>query len=145
MLGLIDKRVAGPEPPRYALFDTPGQIEIFTWSASGAIITESLAATYPTVIVYVVDTARCKNAVTFMSNMLYACSILYKLKLPLVPAGADHTARPPPPIAPTAHSVPTVGVRATDVMPRLTGVCARCRCSRSTRLTPSRAASSSIG
>ena len=84
VLSLIGKRVAGPTPPRYALFDTPGQIEIFTWSASGQIITESLAATYPTAIVYVVDTPRCSNAVTFMSNMLYACSILYKLKLPLI-------------------------------------------------------------
>lgn len=84
VLGLIGKRVAGPTPPTYALFDTPGQIEIFTWSASGQIITESLAASYRTVIVYVVDTVRCRNAVTFMSNMLYACSILYKLKLPLI-------------------------------------------------------------
>jgi len=84
VLGLLGKRVAGPTPPKYALFDTPGQIEIFTWSASGQIITESLAASHPTVIVYVVDTVRCQNAVTFMSNMLYACSILYKLKLPLV-------------------------------------------------------------
>ena len=81
VLGLIEKRSSTLE---YALFDTPGQIEIFTWSASGAIITESLAASFPTVIVYVIDTVRCKNAVTFMSNMLYACSILYKLKLPLV-------------------------------------------------------------
>ena len=82
VLGLIAKRK--DERLRYALFDTPGQIEIFTWSASGQIITESLAAAHPTVIVYVVDTVRCRNAVTFMSNMLYACSILYKLKLPLV-------------------------------------------------------------
>lgn len=36
------------------------------------------------VIAYVVDTPRSVNAVTFMSNMLYACSILYKCKLPLV-------------------------------------------------------------
>ena len=27
---------------RYVIFDTPGQIEVFTWSASGAIISESL-------------------------------------------------------------------------------------------------------
>ena len=45
----------------YALFDTPGQIEIFTWSASGHIITESLFASYPAVIVYVVDTVRCRT------------------------------------------------------------------------------------
>lgn len=64
--------------------DTPGQIEIFTWSASGAIITEAFASTFPTVIAYVVDTPRSESPVTFMSNMLYACSILYKTRLPLV-------------------------------------------------------------
>ncbi|KAL6002357.1 GPN-loop GTPase qqt2 [Asimina triloba] len=68
----------------YVLVDTPGQIEIFTWSASGAIITEAFASTFPTVIAYVVDTPRSANPATFMSNMLYACSILYKIRLPLV-------------------------------------------------------------
>ena len=29
---------------RYVIFDTPGQIEVFTWSASGAIITETLVS-----------------------------------------------------------------------------------------------------
>jgi hypothetical protein len=66
------------------LFDTPGQIEVFTWSASGSIITESLASIFPTIIVYVMDTSRNVNPVTFMSNMLYACSILYKSKLPFI-------------------------------------------------------------
>ena len=68
----------------YFLIDTPGQMEIFTWSASGAIITETLATAFPTVIVYVMDTPRNQSSATFMSNMLYACSILYKMKLPLV-------------------------------------------------------------
>ncbi|KAL5541498.1 hypothetical protein UlMin_009208 [Ulmus minor] len=68
----------------YVLVDTPGQIEIFTWSASGAIITEAFASTFPTVVAYVVDTPRSASPVTFMSNMLYACSILYKTRLPLV-------------------------------------------------------------
>lgn len=31
-----------------------------------------------------VDTPRAESPVTFMSNMLYACSILYKTRLPLV-------------------------------------------------------------
>jgi GTPase SAR1 family protein len=66
------------------MLDTPGQIEIFTWSASGSIITETLAATYPTVICYIIDTPRSSSPATFMSNMLYACSILYKTKLPFV-------------------------------------------------------------
>ena len=42
------------------------------------------ASTFPTVVVYVMDTPRSANPVTFMSNMLYACSILYKTKLPFV-------------------------------------------------------------
>ena len=62
-----------PLPARYMLFDTPGQIEVFTWSASGTIITETLANTFPTVVVYVVDTPRCVNPVTFMSNMMCVC------------------------------------------------------------------------
>jgi len=36
---------------------------------------------------YVVDTPRCVNPQTFMSNMLQACSILYKTKLPLLLVG----------------------------------------------------------
>jgi GTP-binding protein EngB required for normal cell division len=33
-------------------------------------------------IAYVVDSSRAANPTTFMSNMLYACSILYRTKLP---------------------------------------------------------------
>ncbi|XP_077989218.1 GPN-loop GTPase 1-like [Glandiceps talaboti] len=69
---------------KYVVLDTPGQIEVFTWSASGAIISETLASSLPTVVVYVMDTPRSVNPVTFMSNMLYACSILYKYRLPFV-------------------------------------------------------------
>ncbi|XP_053315313.1 GPN-loop GTPase 1 [Spea bombifrons] len=69
---------------RYVLIDTPGQIEVFTWSASGTIITEALASSFPSVVVYVMDTSRSTNPVTFMSNMLYACSIMYKTKLPFI-------------------------------------------------------------
>lgn len=69
----------------YILVDTPGQIEAFTWSASGTIIGESLASAFPTVLVFVVDTPRCASSPnTFMSNMLYACSMLYRTRLPLV-------------------------------------------------------------
>ncbi|XP_010778392.1 GPN-loop GTPase 1, partial [Notothenia coriiceps] len=71
---------------RYVLIDTPGQIEVFTWSASGTIITETLASSFPCVVVYVMDTTRSVSPVTFMSNMLYACSILYKTKLPFIVA-----------------------------------------------------------
>jgi hypothetical protein len=84
VLSLVEKRAASAEPPRHVLVDTPGQIEIFTWSASGAVIAESLASALPTCILYVIDTPRSARPVTFMSNMLYACSILYKFRLPLL-------------------------------------------------------------
>lgn len=83
VMQLIHKRKSELE---YVIFDTPGQIEVFTWSASGNIITETLASEFPTVVVYVMDMVRSVNPVTFMSNMLYACSILYRTKLPFIVA-----------------------------------------------------------
>ncbi|KAK9915746.1 hypothetical protein WJX75_003515 [Coccomyxa subellipsoidea] len=70
--------------PAFIVADTPGQIEIFTWSASGAIITEAFASSFPTVVAFVIDTPRSAAPQTFMTNMLQACSILYKTKLPLL-------------------------------------------------------------
>ncbi|XP_026564217.1 GPN-loop GTPase 1 [Pseudonaja textilis] len=81
VMKFIEKRQTASQ---YVLIDTPGQIEVFTWSASGTIITEALASSFPSVVVYVMDTSRSTNPVTFMSNMLYACSILYKTKLPFI-------------------------------------------------------------
>ncbi|KAJ3228211.1 GPN-loop GTPase 1 [Clydaea vesicula] len=81
VLNFVDKKSSFLD---YVLLDTPGQIEIFTWSASGSIITETLAASYPTVVCYIIDTPRSTSPATFMSNMLYACSILYKTKLPFI-------------------------------------------------------------
>uniref|UniRef100_A0ACB8G8E2 GPN-loop GTPase 1 n=1 Tax=Sphaerodactylus townsendi TaxID=933632 RepID=A0ACB8G8E2_9SAUR len=83
VMKFIEKRQSASQ---YVLIDTPGQIEVFTWSASGTIITEALASSFPSLVVYVMDTSRSTNPVTFMSNMLYACSILYKTKLPFIVA-----------------------------------------------------------
>ena len=69
---------------KYVIIDTPGQIEVFNWSVSGTIITDGLASIFPTVVVYVMDTARSTTPSTFMSNMLYACSIMYKTRLPFI-------------------------------------------------------------
>lgn len=81
VLGLVEKR---KDQVEHVVVDTPGQIEVFIWSASGAIVTDALASAFPTVIAYIVDTPRSSSPATFMSNMLYACSILYKTKLPMV-------------------------------------------------------------
>ncbi|ETN41494.1 uncharacterized protein HMPREF1541_03430 [Cyphellophora europaea CBS 101466] len=89
IINLLEKRAQpSPDstsaPPKHILVDTPGQIEVFVWSASGSILLESLASSFPTVIAYVIDTPRTSSTSTFMSNMLYACSILYKTKLPMI-------------------------------------------------------------
>lgn len=86
VLGLVEKRAETVEcvpltsavrqfsPYRsYVILDTPGQIEIFTWSASGAIITDAVAGSLPAVVAYIIDTPRTTAPATFMSNMLYAC------------------------------------------------------------------------
>ncbi|KAJ5884235.1 hypothetical protein N7504_011807 [Penicillium tannophilum] len=90
IISLLEKRTTpNPENPtakqiEHILVDTPGQIEVFVWSASGSILLETLASSFPTVIAYVIDTPRASSTSTFMSNMLYACSILYKTKLPMI-------------------------------------------------------------
>ncbi|CUM64207.1 uncharacterized protein PRCAT00001801001 [Priceomyces carsonii] len=81
VIKLVEKR---SDKVQHVIIDTPGQIECFVWSASGAIINEAFASTFPTVIAYIVDTPRNTSPTTFMSNMLYACSILYKTKLPMI-------------------------------------------------------------
>jgi GTPase SAR1 family protein len=90
ILTLLEKRTSpdpakpSAKPVQNILVDTPGQIEVFVWSASGSILLDSLASSFPTVIAYVIDTPRTNSTSTFMSNMLYACSILYKTKLPMI-------------------------------------------------------------
>lgn len=81
VIKLVEKK---KDKYQHCIIDTPGQIECFVWSASGSIITDSFASTFPTVIAYIVDTPRNTSPTTFMSNMLYACSILYKTKLPMI-------------------------------------------------------------
>ncbi|KAI9882509.1 MAG: hypothetical protein M1823_005740 [Watsoniomyces obsoletus] len=90
IIGLLEKRTTPDptlpdrQPVKNILIDTPGQIEVFVWSASGSILLDSLASSFPTVLAYIIDTPRTSSTSTFMSNMLYACSILYKTKLPMI-------------------------------------------------------------
>lgn len=89
VMSILEKRCLPQDPPKplpsHIIVDTPGQIEVFVWSASGNILLSSLASSFPTVIAYIIDTPRTtENTSTFMSNMLYAISILYKTKLPMI-------------------------------------------------------------
>ena len=68
----------------FVVIDTPGQLEVFSWSASGKLITDSFSLIFPSILIYIIDIPRCNNPNTFSSNMLYALSIMYKMKLPLI-------------------------------------------------------------
>ena len=65
----------------YILIDTPGQIEVFMWSASGSIICEAFSFNFPVMLLYSIDLLKSIHPLTFMSNILYSCSILYKTRL----------------------------------------------------------------
>jgi GTPase SAR1 family protein len=93
VINILEKRTApvepkegepAPVPIKHIIVDTPGQIEVFVWSASGDILLGALASSFPTVIAYIIDTPRSASTSTFMSNMLYACSIMYKTRLPMI-------------------------------------------------------------
>jgi len=76
--------VAVHSDTRYIIVDTPGQMEVFLWSASGQILLDTLASSYSTVLAYIIDTPCSSSPATFISNMLYACSMLYKTSLPIM-------------------------------------------------------------
>ena len=83
----IDKVVSILEPKTdldFIVIDTPGQLEVFSWSASGKLISDSFSILFPSILIYIIDMPRCNNPNTFSSNMLYALSIMYKMKLPLL-------------------------------------------------------------
>lgn len=54
------------------VIDIPGQIEVFTWSSSSLILTETISTLMPVKIVYIIDSLRCKNPNVFLSNILFA-------------------------------------------------------------------------
>lgn len=76
--------------PDIVLIDTPGQMEVFTWSASGHLIVDMLKTLFSVVFVFVLDTPRSSTPSTFLSNMLYSCSIFYRFNVPLVAVFNKH-------------------------------------------------------
>ncbi|CBZ24816.1 putative XPA-interacting protein [Leishmania mexicana MHOM/GT/2001/U1103] len=82
VVSLLEKKKATLD---WIIVDTPGQIEVFTWSASGHLIADSFGAVLPTVLLFVADTVRCVSSPqTFVSTMLYSSGIMLKQQVPLV-------------------------------------------------------------
>jgi GPN-loop GTPase len=61
---------------RYLIVDTPGQIEAFTWSSPGGVLMQLLRSMGDVVLVYTVDAVTSHRHAVFMSNMIYAASLM---------------------------------------------------------------------
>jgi len=63
--------------PRYVVIDTPGQVEMFTTSTSGYLLTKCLAKSPNTQVrmLYVVDGEKAQSQQCFVSNMVFASSV----------------------------------------------------------------------
>lgn len=60
----------------YVIIDTPGQIEAFTWSSPGYVLVETLKTIGDMILVYAVDSVSSHTPAVFMSNMMYAASLM---------------------------------------------------------------------
>lgn len=70
-----------PEPSKYTIVDTPGQIEAFTWSSPGDMV---MALLTNVCILYIVDLSLCANKHVFISNMVFAAALKCKFKRPVL-------------------------------------------------------------
>lgn len=70
----------------FCIIDTPGQIEAFTWSASGEILFSKLQALCNNnlTLVFVIDSMKCSRPDILMSSLLYACSVCYRFNAPMI-------------------------------------------------------------
>lgn len=66
---------------RYVIVDTPGQIEAFTWSSPGYVLLETLKTIGKVVLVYTVDSVTSHSHAVFMSNMMYAASLMCRYEV----------------------------------------------------------------
>ncbi|UYV61397.1 GPN1 [Cordylochernes scorpioides] len=87
LMKLVGERAKDNE---FIIIDTPGQMEVFNWSASGSIITKALcavsvqASTYPTILVFLLDLKQCQHPNSLLTNLLSCCSIMFLHKLPIL-------------------------------------------------------------
>ncbi|CAL6011834.1 ATP-binding_protein [Hexamita inflata] len=71
-------QLAGVIPSsRPIVFDSPGQIESFIWSASGEILLKS----FPGAVLYVTDAKKAVNPSIFVSSMLYLLGVQQRLNI----------------------------------------------------------------
>lgn len=71
---------------KYVVIDTPGQLEAFTWSSPGNVLISTMKALpeYTVKILYIIDSYESQDAGVFMSNMIYAASLMAKFQVETV-------------------------------------------------------------
>jgi len=69
--------------PTYVIVDTPGQMELFAFRASGPFIAKELTLDQKMVL-YLFDAPFCANPFNYVSNMFLSASVYLRLMLPQV-------------------------------------------------------------
>jgi hypothetical protein len=69
---------------KYVIIDTPGQIETFTWSSPGYVINDYFKSMGNVIMIYLVDSYNSTDPSVFMSNMMYAVSLMCRYEVPLL-------------------------------------------------------------
>ena len=67
----------------YALVDTPGQLELFAFRESSKAIVEAFGKN-DSMVVYLSDPMLCKSSNGFISNMVLASLVQFRLELPII-------------------------------------------------------------
>ena len=67
----------------YALVDTPGQLELFAFRESSRAIVESFGRE-DSMVVYLSDPMLCRSSNGFISNMVLASLVQFRLELPII-------------------------------------------------------------
>jgi len=80
--------------PDYVIVDTPGQMELFAFRASGPMIVNGLTED-PKVITYLFDASFSSNPLNYVSNMFLATAVFHRFLLPQVYALSKIDLLPP--------------------------------------------------
>jgi len=79
----ISQVVAGSDTD-YVLIDTPGQLELFTFRQSSRVVLESLSGEMG-MLAYLFDPALAKTPNGFVSSMMLAATVHFRLPVPMMP------------------------------------------------------------
>ncbi|OYT47908.1 GTPase [Candidatus Bathyarchaeota archaeon ex4484_231] len=70
--------------PDVVLVDTPGQMELFAFRASGPYIVHELAPREPKALIYLFDSVFCSNPLGYVSNLFLSAAVYHRFFVPQV-------------------------------------------------------------